>query len=165
VEVPSQLFETFAWERVQRGAAFSERNIYLQGQVLYSKLDLELHLNYDKYVGRQLDELERELLANYRPQSVKATSFVRDAQLFFGGQSYYAARYYSYEWAKVLGADRFSKFQEDGVISAKVGMKFRREVLAKGASEDADVTFRNFMGRYPDFTVYLVRNGISLNPT
>jgi Zn-dependent oligopeptidase len=44
-------------------------------------------------------------------------------------------------------------------------MKFRREVLAKGASEDADVIFRNFMGRDPDFTVYLVKNGISLKPT
>jgi oligopeptidase A len=130
-------------------------------QLALAKLDLELHLNYQKYAGRALDEVEREILTRYRLEDdLQMPCSARDFGHIFGQPTYYAAGYYSYKWAEVLDADAFQKFKDDGVISAEVGKRFRREVLAKGASDDADVLFRNFMGRDPDPTAFLARSGI-----
>jgi Zn-dependent oligopeptidase len=74
VELPSQLFENFLWERISVRefssipdelfeqlwqTRFFQRAISIMRQLKYAKLDLELNLNYAKYVGRQLEELDR----------------------------------------------------------------------------------------------------------
>jgi oligopeptidase A len=177
VELPSQFLENFGWEQSALSLFTSVPDDLFQRlketrlfhvatqamrQLQFGKFDLEVHINYEKYVGRKIDELDRELLERYRVQQpVYAPSFGRSFIHIFGSPTnYYAAGYYSYKWAEVLDADVFEKFREDGVISAKVGMRFRKEVLEKGASEDVDALFRNFMGRDPDPTAFLVRSGI-----
>jgi oligopeptidase A len=176
LELPSQLLENFTWER-ESLRLFSaipddlfarflqtrlfQRGIWLMRQLSFGKIDLELHLNYEKYAGRNIDEVDREILKGWRPQhSVQTHSVARMFSHIFGEQTYHAAGYYSYEWAQVLDADVFARFKEDGIVSSKVGKRFRHEVLAKGASVDTDVLFREFMGRDPDLTAFLAREGI-----
>ncbi len=88
------------------------------------------------------------------PESCMSTSF---SHIFAGG---YAAGYYSYKWAEVLEADAFSLFQEKGIFNREVASSFRDNILAKGASEDESVMYRNFRGHDPEPEALLRKLGI-----
>lgn len=77
--------------------------------------------------------------------------------IFSGG---YAAGYYSYKWSEVLDADAFSKFREEGIFNKETGLKFRKEILERGGSEDPDILYRRFRGRDPQITAMMERDGI-----
>ena len=72
----------------------------------------------------------------------------------------YDAAYYGYMWAEVFGDDMFSRFEDDGVTNPEVGMAYRREVLEKGGSVDADEMLVGFLGRAPENTAFLRKLGI-----
>ena len=73
----------------------------------------------------------------------------------------YDASYYGYMWAEVFGDDMFSRFEAEGVTNPEVGMSYRREVLERGGTLDADVMLRNFLGREPDNGAFLRKLGIT----
>ena len=77
----------------------------------------------------------------------------------FGGG--YAAGYYSYKWAEVLSADAFSAFEEEGVLNAETGQRFRQNVLAVGGGRPAMDSFVAFRGRKPEVAALLRHNGLS----
>ena len=77
--------------------------------------------------------------------------------IFSGG---YAAGYYSYKWAEVLEADTFEWFKEKGIFNREAAGVFRREVLSKGGSVDADVLYRHFRGRDPEPEALLKKLGL-----
>jgi oligopeptidase A len=79
------------------------------------------------------------------------------SHIFAGG---YAAGYYSYKWAEVLSADAYSLFEEEGVLSAAAGGRFRDEVLAAGGSRPALDSFIAFRGRPPQIDALLRHNGM-----
>jgi oligopeptidase A len=81
------------------------------------------------------------------------------AHIFAGG---YAAGYYSYKWAEVLAADAFSRFEEEGILSAEVGADFRRHILERGGSESPEVLFERFRGRPPRIDALLRHCGIAV---
>jgi Zn-dependent oligopeptidase len=72
----------------------------------------------------------------------------------------YDAAYYGYMWSEVFGDDMFSRFEEEGVTNPAVGMAYRREVLERGGSVDADDMLTAFLGRDPDNTAFLRKLGI-----
>jgi Zn-dependent oligopeptidase len=72
----------------------------------------------------------------------------------------YDAAYYGYMWSEVFGDDMFSRFEEEGVTNPAVGMAYRREVLERGGSVDADDMLAAFLGRKPDNTAFLRKLGI-----
>ena len=77
--------------------------------------------------------------------------------IFSGG---YAAGYYSYKWAEVLEADTYEWFREKGIFSREAAEKFRREILSRGGSVDADILYRNFRGRDPEPDALLKKLGL-----
>jgi oligopeptidase A len=79
------------------------------------------------------------------------------SHVFAGG---YAAGYYSYKWAEVLSADAYSLFEEQGVLSATAGARFRDEILARGGSRPALDSFVAFRGRKPEISALLRHNGM-----
>jgi Zn-dependent oligopeptidase len=60
----------------------------------------------------------------------------------------------------VLDADAFSLFLEKGVFDRETGLRFRRQILEKGNSEEPADLYRAFRGRDPELSALLARQGL-----
>src|SRR4030095_2135374 len=171
VELPSQFMENFCWEwdvlqkmtrHVETGkplprelfdkmiaAKNFQSGLAMLRQIEFAVFDMCLHSDFDPATGRtalQLLEEVREQVAVLKPPAYNRfpNSF---SHIFAGG---YAARCYSYKWAEVLSADAYRVFEESGTLDAKVGARFRDEILAVGGSRPAAESFKAFRGREPN---------------
>ncbi|MBE1162084.1 M3 family metallopeptidase [Dyella acidiphila] len=187
VELPSQFMENFGWNREaldlfarhwQTGERLPEElfqrmlaarhfhaGLFLVRQLEFALFDFLLHLEYDPAKGaRTLEVLEqaRHEVAVLHPPAWQRFPHAF-SHIFAGG---YAAGYYSYLWAELLSADAFGAFEEqavDGrsVIDAATGDRFRREILAVGASRPAFESFVAFRGRKPEPEALLRSHGLA----
>jgi peptidyl-dipeptidase Dcp len=78
----------------------------------------------------------------------------------FSGKGDYAAGYYSYKWAEVLDADAYQAFKEHGIFDAQTAESFRRNVLARGGTEDPMELYVRFRGAKPSVEPLLERSGL-----
>ena len=183
VELPSQFLENWCWtpeglarlsghfetgeplpETLRQGL-LAARNfqsaLALLRQLEFSLFDFRLH----QVAAPQNPEEIRAVLAAVREDTsvVPVAAYNRFensfAHIFAGG---YAAGYYSYKWAEVLAADAFSRFEEEGILSAEVGADFRRHILERGGSESPEVLFERFRGRPPRIDALLRHCGIAV---
>lgn len=180
VELPSQFMENFCWEwdvlntltaHVDSGqpmprALFDkmlaaknfQSGLQTLRQVEYALFDMRLHTEPEaaKRVLAVADEVRQEVAVIFPP------AFARGAHtfshIFAGG---YSAGYYSYKWAEVLSADAWSAFEEAGVLDARTGERYRREILEAGGSRPALESFKAFRGREPQIDALLRHQGIA----
>jgi oligopeptidase A len=187
VELPSQFMENFGWNRqaldlFARHYETGERlpdelfermlaarhfhaGLFLVRQLEFALFDFLLHLDYDPAQGaRALAVLEnvRKQVAVLHPPAWQRFPH-GFSHIFAGG---YAAGYYSYLWAELLSADAFGEFEEragenGSVIDRATGDRFRREVLAVGASRPALESFIAFRGRKPEPEALLRSHGLA----
>ena len=156
--IPDALVERLVAARNFHAAYFQVR------QLRFGRLDLAWHTLREEVPGQAPGDgpavlpanagipalrLEREALADCAtlpdiPGTCISTAF---GHIFSGG---YSAGYYSYKWAEVLEADAFSLFREKGIFSREAAGSFRRNILAKGGSEDEALLYRRFRGHEPD---------------
>lgn len=183
VELPSQIMENWCWQKAMLSRfakhwqddslipsrlferMLASRNfqsaMQFMRQLAFAKLDLEMHTDPAKFIGQQLNELESRVLAEYRlPLQPLSAAISRRFLHLFGAGGGYAAGYYSYKYAEVLDADAFSRFLQEGIFNAQVGMEFRRQVLSMGDSRAPQELFAAFMGREPSQQALLERSGI-----
>jgi len=182
VELPSQFMENFCWEwdvlrhmtrHVDTGEALPralydkmlaaknfQSGLGFLRQIEFSVFDMRLHSDFDPAAARGVLELLREVrerIAVIVPP--EWNRFPNSFSHIFGGG--YAAGYYSYKWAEVLSADAYAAFEEASeILDARMGARFRDEVLAVGGSRPAAESFRAFRGREPDVTALLRHNGM-----
>jgi len=182
VELPSQFMENFCWEwdvlrhmtrHIESGAPLPrelfdkmvaaknfQSGLGMLRQLEFAVFDMRLHSDFDPAAGASALELlndVRQKVAVLHPPAYNRfpNNF---SHIFAGG---YAAGYYSYKWAEVLSADAYSLFEEQGVLDARSGQKFRDEILAVGGSRPAAESFRAFRGREPSVDALLRHNGMT----
>ena len=190
VELPSQFMENFCWEwetlqamtrhidtqeplpralyEKMKAAKNFQSGLFTIRQIEFSLFDIRIHhelvaaANQDaNAVGQNIQAVLHEVrdqVAVIRPPAFNrfAQSF---GHIFAGG---YAAGYYSYKWAEVLSADAYAAFEEAGPSAySDVGQRFLDEVLSRGGSRPALVSFESFRGRAPSIDPLLRHNGLA----
>ncbi len=176
VETPSQIMENWVWNdemlkklssHVKTGKSLSKemrakilagkkfQNAYhFMRQVLFGKIDMDLHMGKIKDVNEAWRAMVKMYIGIELPQ--KETLFAAG----FGHLVGYDAGYYSYLWALVYAQDAFSEFEKEGLSNEKVGLRWRKEVLEKGSSEDEMKLITNFLGRKPSDKAFLKELGV-----
>jgi oligopeptidase A len=128
-------------------------------QIEFSLFDMHLHHDFDaagpKSPLQLLDEIRSRVAVAIPPAYNRFPN--NFSHIFAGG---YSAGYYSYKWAEVLSADAYSLFEENGVLDAAAGTRFREEILAVGGSRPALESFKAFRGREPRIDALLRHNGM-----
>ena len=180
VELPSQIMENWATEKeylaswakhYKTGEVMPDELIrkivdsknfnsgYAQvRQLTFGICDMAWH-TLEKVPSESVEQFETEAVAKCQIMPVvKGTAFSPSfSHIFAGG---YAAGYYSYKWAEVLEADAFQLFKEQGIFNKEVSGSFRKNILSRGNTEDADVLYRNFRGRNPKPEALLEKLGM-----
>ncbi len=172
IEIPSNLFENFIYldevmptisGHVESGDPLPAEMLtrlrqlkrfrvasQLQRQIFYGRIDLQLHTDFDPNTQSPLAlmrKLHTEALAQPPLDDYR---FLNSFRHIFAGS--YHVNYYSYEWSKVLSADAFELFKENGFDAEGLrlsGSKYRDIVLAAGGSRPAADIFIELRGRLP----------------
>ena len=136
---------------LEKFVRFNQDRLYNLLFTLYvSKIDLELHLNYDKqFKGRDFRETTQRILSSW--YSPLEGSFMPSLlhNLMHCTEENYAAGYYSYIWSQVMAEDVYRKFKKEGITNPEVWAEYRRCILEAGCTEPAIQSYRKFMGRDP----------------
>jgi thimet oligopeptidase len=176
VEAPSQIMEHWTWsaevlstfarhhetgepipvELIEQLVGARRLNIAVDKlrQMTYGMLDQDLH-GVDS--GEDLDAILRRTWAVTLLPFHEGTFYPASFTHLFG----YEAGYYGYLWSEVYGDDMFSRFEEEGVLSPRVGMDYRREILEAGGTRPAMEHLRAFLGRDPNATAFLRKLAIT----
>lgn len=182
VEVPSQLFEHWAWdagslkafarhwqtgevipdaliERLQSTRHFGS-GLHVEQQLFYGAIDMAFHTDFapEKNDPSQITQQLQEAYTRF--PYVPDTGF----ETCFGHLTGYAAGYYGYLWSRVFADDLFSEFEKGGVRSRQVGMRLREGILAKGDCEDPGTLIHRFLGRPPNQDAFRRHLGLAATP-
>lgn len=169
VEMCSQIMEHWAIDpTILKQYAFH----YKTGQVipdeLIAKLENAGHFNTGfetvELVGAALLDMEYHMLTDYSDfddskfeDAVSAKlGMIPQIEYRYRGTFFnhvfnndYCAGYYSYLWAEVLDCDAFECFREEGIMNPETGMRYRKNILEKGGSDDLMEMYRAFRGSEP----------------
>jgi thimet oligopeptidase len=177
VEVPSQLFEEWAWARetldlfarhhVTNGripedlfqALLSTRTFgevtAAERQLFLGRLDQVYHTSEPGLdTTHVVEELSKEYSSFAR---IPGTHF----QATFGHLVGYDAAYYGYQWALSLAFDAFTRFQSEGMLSNKTATDYRKTILEPGGSKDEAMLMQDFLGRPANNEAYKKFLGIN----
>ncbi len=180
VETPSQIMENWVWDKevlqklsknYKTGERMPNQMIdsiinskrhmsayFYTRQLIMGKLDMDMHLGKVKDAEAAYAKMNKMYFNVALPKV--SPLFVAG----FGHLVGYDAGYYSYLWALVYACDAFESFKTKGnknvFTNTEVGLKWRREVLEKGSSEDELKLLTNFLGRKPSNKAFLKELGV-----
>lgn len=180
VEMPSQILENWASEpevlksyachyksgktipdalvgKMEAGNKFN-LGFTLTEYLAASYLDMDWHnltLPFSGNVGNFENEAMNRIHLIYEIVPRYRSTFFN--HIFSGG---YASGYYSYVWSEVIDADAFQAFKETSLFDKTTADRFRKEILAKGGTEDPMQLFKNFRGREPRADAYMKKKGL-----
>ncbi len=170
VEVPSQLFEEWAWDAgVLATFALHEES----GEPIPAEM-VELLRKAEEY-GKGLSVVRQMFLATislefhrHDPATLDTTAMVHRLrpemtfieelgdthfQASFGHLNGYSAIYYTYMWSLVISKDMWSAFESDP-MNREVATRYRTKVLQRGGGLDAKDQVSDFLGRDYNFDAW-----------
>jgi Zn-dependent oligopeptidase len=178
VEAPSQFLENFCWNydclkifakhyktgEVLPQALFDKMNkartVGLSNatmfQVYLSMLDFTYEDRYPIAKKQGINNVSMGLYKMMQTPFPTGTHFICGFDHLNG----YGANYYGYLWSKVFAQDIFSVFEKNGVLNQEIGIKYRKAILEKGATEEESVMLQNFLGRKPNSEAFLRSIGL-----
>ncbi len=170
VEVPSQLFEEWAWDpdvlarfahhvesgapipatlvRTLRAAEDYGKGLTVQTQLFFGLLALGYYEGDP--AGR---DLTAEMIALKERVCCLPHTPGAHFHASFGHLNGYSALYYTYLWSLVIAKDLLACFQPD-LMQAETAVRYRRAVLEPGGSRDAAELVRAFLGREYSFAAF-----------
>ncbi len=171
VEVPSQLFETWAtsYEVLSTFAITSDtkevisaelvsnlkqaqewgKGLFATTQVFQANISLQYHLAYTPDTSN--DSFLKELQKKYSVVPFhEGTRF----DLCFGHLTGYSAIYYTYLWSLALAKDMTSIFEEKGLLNKELAHRYRDTILAPGGTKPASTILGDFLGRPYTFEAF-----------
>ena len=166
VEVPSHLFEHFAWDPsalkllgkhymthepipdAMISALRKSRNIFRsiesQQQVVFALTDLELHNQTSELSSKSIADLAATIQNEHSMfKPVSGTNW----ELRFGHFVGYGATYYSYLYADVLADDIWKRYFEGDSLAAGAAESLRDKLLRHGGSRDPEKVIRDLLGK------------------
>ncbi len=178
VEAPSQFLENWCWEyaslklfakNYKTGAILPESlfNKMKQAQLVNSgianmrqaylgTIDFTYEDNYALTKKEGVTQIAKSLFSLNQIPYPEGSNFICS----FGHLNGYGANYYGYLWSKVFAQDMFSVFQKNGVMDNATGIRYRKTILEKGATEEEIDLLRSFLGREPNSEAFLKSLGI-----
>lgn len=180
VELPSQIMEQWAGEPevMKMYAKHYETNAVIPDELIKKIADAATYgqgfintellaasfLDMDYYTITKptqitLPDFENEAMKKIGliPEIISRYKSTYFQHIFAGG---YSSGYYSYTWSAVLDNDAFEAFKEQGVFNKNVANSFRKNILEKGNTEDAEKLYRDFRGKDPSIEPLLKNRGL-----
>jgi len=175
IEAPSKLLENWCWEyeplkmfarhyktrevlpeplfnKMKQTQLVGNSGILLTMMRLYAGiLDFTYEDKYDSIKGKDLTQVSKDLFAITQLPFAEGSHFICN----FIHLTSYGAQYYGYMWSEVFAMDMFTSFQSRGVMNTNTGMRYRKEILEKGATMEEMDMLRNFLGREPNSNAFL----------
>ncbi len=177
VELPSQMFENWVWDptvlatfakhyktgepipadllKSMVAAKNVSSAVKVERQIYYGMLDLTYHMSPD-------GKLDTTKIADDLMKDCELFPFVPRTyvQAGFGHLTGYAAGYYGYLWSEVYAQDVATMFEKGGFLNPEAGMKWRKDVLARGGTVDEMQMLKDFLGREPQMDAFLKYLGL-----
>jgi Zn-dependent oligopeptidase len=178
VEAPSQFLENWCWEydalktfakQYQTGETLPKElfdkmkqtqlvNIGSQyiSQVAYGLIDFTYEDKYEETKQKGTIQIFKEKM------SLNQLPFNDNNHMIcsFGHLNGYGANYYGYLWSKVYAEDMFSVFKKNGVMDTATGIRYKKEILEKGATAPEIEMVEKFLGRKSNSDAFLESLGI-----
>ena len=169
IEAPSQILENWVYdydtlatfavneagETIPRDLVERMNNVrtFNQGRSEMRQLGLTA-VAYNLYTQPIPDDLG-EAVRGWR-QQYSLVNMMPNSQMqsAFGHLDGYGAAYYTYGWSRVIAADMFSRFQEEGLTNPDTAAAYRRLVLEPGGTRPAAELVRDFVGREISFDAF-----------
>jgi Zn-dependent oligopeptidase len=181
VEAPSQMLENWVWQTdiLERLSKHYQTGQSLPDDMLQSMIRAK-HVNVAFASLRQiyLSRLDLSIHGPDPPKDAQGLQALVDAlrpsitlqdnppgnnmlRTFGHLMNQYSASYYGYMWAEVLSADMFAtRFEKEGIMNPKVGMDYRKMVLAPGGTHNISDHLTKFLGRPSNNEAFLKSRGI-----
>ena len=65
------------------------------------------------------------------------------------------AAYYEYKLLEVYAHDIFSVFEQEGILSSKIGKRYRQMIIERVGTKDPNELVSEFLGRKPNSNAFL----------
>ncbi len=171
IEVPSQLFEEWAWDyevlkrfaihhetgktarpevvdRLRKARDFG-RGLWVRHQMFYAAVSLKCY-------GPDAPRIDTNQLVQDLQERYSFFRFVDGTyfQASFGHLDDYSALYYTYMWSLVIEKDIHQEWRKKGSMNREAAARYRDCILRPGSSHDAADLVRSFLGRDYEFGAF-----------